>query len=219
MSGAHPPCVVLYGDSNTHGTPPMADIFDMERFPPGVRWTSLLADALPAGTQIVEAGLPGRTTVFDDPIGGPHLNGLNGLPLVLHTHRPVTLLVIMLGTNDMRAMQSVTPDDVAFAHARLMEAAMRSMAGPGGGAPDLFIVAPPPIDEAGALGGVFVGGAEKSRQLAPRLKAMAARFGAGFLDAAEHVAVDPLDGVHWPAEGHAAFAAALGPALAARLAG
>ena len=51
---------------------------------------------------MIEEGLPGRTTVHADPIEGAYKNGLAFLPAVLETHRPVDLVVLMLGTNDLK---------------------------------------------------------------------------------------------------------------------
>lgn len=62
---------------------------------------SLLGD----GFYVVEEGLGGRETVFDDPLEGER-NGYTALPYVLKTHMPIDILIISLGTNDTKTMFS-----------------------------------------------------------------------------------------------------------------
>ena len=78
--------LLLFGDSNTHGTMPMADLSDTGRFGRGERWAGRLQELLPEWEVIAE-GHPGRTTLHDDPVEGPHRNGLTVLPALLETHR------------------------------------------------------------------------------------------------------------------------------------
>ena len=86
--------VLCFGDSNTHGTPPIVDIAVYGRFGPGVRWPSRVGQAL--GCEMIEAGLPGRTAQFDDPIMGAHMNGQAGLKIALESHGPLDALVLPL---------------------------------------------------------------------------------------------------------------------------
>ena len=103
--------ILCYGDSNTHGTPPMANLGVQDRHSPGQRWPDVMAAALGPDHRVIDEGLPGRTTVHDDPVEGGMRNGLTVLPAVLHSHRPVDLLVLMLGTNDLKHRFSVTGFD------------------------------------------------------------------------------------------------------------
>ena len=90
--------VLCYGDSNTYGTIPASE----GRFPRDVRWPGVLADELGAGWHVIEEGLGGRTTVFDDPIL-PDRNGRRYLMPCLLSHAPLHAVVISLGTNDLKA--------------------------------------------------------------------------------------------------------------------
>ena len=123
--------IVVFGDSNSYGTPAMAGLDDWGRFAPGERWPGVMLAGL-AGSQgvepdvvLVEECLPGRTTVHDDPIEGRHKNGLAVLPVVLESHRPIDIVVIMLGTHDLQARFAVTHDDIPHSveHAVLGRAA------------------------------------------------------------------------------------------------
>lgn len=209
--------VLAYGDSNTHGTVPMRHLQDIRRYGPDVRWTGHAAAGLPEDVQIVEEGHPGRTTLHDDPIEGTHKNGLSVLPAILETHRPIDAVVLMLGTNDMKARFPVTAMDVARSVERLAMVIRGAGAGPALGAPKILIVAPPPIEETGCLAGMFAGGAQCSRQVGPAMQEMAARIGAAFLDAGAHAAVSPVDGIHFEPEAHAALGRAIGAVLSGLL--
>ena len=104
--------LMIFGDSNTHGTPPITTLGASARFDHRHRWTSLLAAQLPDWEVVVE-GQPGRTTLHDDPIEGSHRNGIRVLPALLESHRPLHLVVVMLGTNDLKHRFSVTAWDIA----------------------------------------------------------------------------------------------------------
>ncbi len=205
--------VLAYGDSNTHGTMPMANLEDTGRFGPAERWPGICAAALGPGWRILEEGLPGRTTVHADPVEGAYKNGLAFLPAVLETHRPVDLVVLMLGTNDLKQKFGLPPVEIGQSIALLLDALARSAMGPAGGPPRVLLVAPAPVEEVGCLGEMFTGAAGRSRRLAPLYAAMATRYGADFLDAGDVIAVSPVDGIHFDAAAHAA----LGRAIAAKL--
>lgn len=207
--------VLAYGDSNTHGTVPMAELEDTGRFGASERWPGVCAAALGAGWRVIEEGLPGRTTVHADPIEGAYKNGLAFLPAVLETHRPVDLVVLMLGTNDLKQKFNVPPVEIGESIGLLLETLARSTMGPAGAPPRVLLVAPAPVDELGCLGEMFTGAAEKSRRLAPLYAARAARHGADFLDAGTVIAVSPVDGIHFDADAHAALGRAIAEKIAA----
>ena len=199
--------ILVFGDSNSHGTVALRRLGQLDRLPPGRRWPDILATL--TGRDVVLEGHPGRTTVHDDPIDGPHKNGLAALPALLESHRPIELVIVMLGTNDCKARFGLRGWDIAAAIGRLAQVVRASDAGPGGTAPDVLLVAPVPVEEAGVLAEMFQGARARSRAIAPALEAEATRLGCGFLDAGRHAEVDPVDGVHLTAEGHAALGRAV----------
>jgi len=88
--------------------------------------------------RVVEEGLSGRTTVWNDPIEGDHKNGRTYLRPCLESHSPVDLVTLMLGTNDLKARFGSSASDIAQGAASLAEIVMRSGCGPGGDAPWWF---------------------------------------------------------------------------------
>lgn len=206
--------ILCFGDSNTYGTPGMPDPDAWARFGPSERWPGIVGATLGPGYSVIEEGLPGRTTVHDDPIEGTHKNGLRSLPVVLESHRPIDLLIIMLGTNDLKARFSVTPEDIATSVGVLARMALASQAGPDGRAPKILLIAPAVIAEVGFMAGLFRGGAEKSRHLGDAYSSVASRLGVDLLDAAPLIRSDPTDGIHLTGDQHAT----LGKAVAVRVA-
>lgn len=206
--------VLAFGDSNTHGTMPMETLEDTGRFGPAERWPGVCAAALGSGWRVIEEGLPGRTTVHPDPIEGVHKNGLAVLPAILESHCPIDLVVVMLGTNDLKQRFAVSALDIGESASQLLHAIRHSYTGPEGGQPRMLLVAPMPIEEVGCLADMFTGGAAKSREVAGQYARVAAHHGAAFLDAGEVIAVSPVDGIHFDAAAHAA----LGQAIAAKIA-
>lgn len=206
--------LLCFGDSNTHGTMPMHDLGAQARYSRRHRWTSLLQEALP-DWEVIAEGHPGRTTLHDDPIEGPHRNGRRVLPALLETHRPVDVVLLMLGTNDLKERFSVNAGDIALSLERLVRDIRASGAGPMGGAPGVLVAAPPPVLETGPLAEIFAGGAAKSQALADRIGAMARRNGVPFVDAGQVVQVSPVDGIHYGPEANAPLAAAFAAAVRA----
>lgn len=108
--------ILCFGDSNTYGLIPGTS----GRYPFGVRWTSILAQKL--GFQdyhIIEEGLCGRTTMFDDPLRDGRC-GVKILPTILETHSPIDLTIIMLGTNDCKTIYGASAEVIAKGAARLI---------------------------------------------------------------------------------------------------
>ncbi|MCW6509926.1 SGNH/GDSL hydrolase family protein [Lichenifustis flavocetrariae] len=201
--------IVCFGDSNSYGTPPMPHPDFWGRFGPDERWPGVMRRAVGADITAIEEALPGRTTVHDDPIEGADRNGLKALPMVLGSHRPIDLLIINLGTNDLKARFSVTADDIAASVGVLVRFTQASQAGPNSSAPKVLVVAPAIILETSFFREYFQGGAEKSRGFARAFGAMATRLGVPLLDAASLITSDPLDGIHLDPSQHAILGQAL----------
>ncbi len=187
------PTILCYGDSNTWGFDPASG----RRFPEPKRWPGVLRRQLP-DAWVVEEGLGGRTTVLEDP-WEPGRNGEVYLLPCLATHAPIDLVVIMLGTNDVKGCFPRDAAGIAAGAARLVDLALRSQAGPGGGAPQVLLVAPPPVTAPGPLQEVWgfsAASVERSKDLARLYRAVAGSRACAFLDAGAFAAVSPLDGVH-----------------------
>jgi lysophospholipase L1-like esterase len=207
------PVVLCFGDSNTHGTMPIRQLGRSERHPHGSRWPDVMAEALDGGTQVIAEGLPGRTTVHDDPVDGGCRNGIAVLPALLHSHKPLDLMVVLLGTNDLKSRFSVNAYEIARSVERICLLARAE-----GVVADLMIVAPVPVTESGLLDNTFAGAEARQAGLADHLRETADRMATGFVDAGQHIAVSPVDGVHWEADAHRKFGAVMAKAVAARLA-
>ena len=63
--------------------------------------------------RVIDEGLNGRTTVWDDPIEEYRYGKQHLIPL-LDTHAPLDLVVIFLGTNDLKSRYDLTAQDVSF---------------------------------------------------------------------------------------------------------
>lgn len=190
--------ILIYGDSNTYGTMPMATLDDKGRFARGQRWPDVMADALGPDHHVLAEGLPGRTTVHDDPVEGGKRSGIDVLPAVLMSHTPLDLLVILLGTNDLKTRFSVTALELAHSVRRLVTEARVYV-------PDLdvMLLAPIPVIETGSLVEVFAGAETRQAGLTGKLEAIARDNACGFVDLGKIGRVSPVDGVHWSAETHA----------------
>ena len=217
--------IMVFGDSLAWGWMPVADGFPTTRFPPEVRWPGVLQATLGPGYAVVEEALNGRTTDLNPPqesvgMAGAGYNGAAYLPAAIAAQLPLDLVVIALGTNDLRQENRRTPLEVGLAALRLATIVQGSAGATGTTypAPAVLLVAPPalPADVAqGPFGRIFGPEASaKSRALGQVYERLAAATDLPFLDAGDVVATDGVDRVHLTAESHAR----LGRAVAAEVA-
>ena len=205
--------VLCFGDSNTYGAVPTLARTGRHRFAPDRRWPGIVRRQLGNGWEVIEEGHPSRTTLHDDPIEGIHKNGLKALAISLESHMPLDLVILMLGTNDLKHRFAMEASDIADSIEVLIRTVQRSEAGPAGTAPCILVVAPPPMHEVDWLGDMFLGGAAKSARL-PRLICEAAkRTGATFVDAGEFVESSTIDGIHLDSASHRTLGVELARAI------
>ncbi|CAH1599231.1 Lipolytic enzyme, G-D-S-L [Vibrio owensii] len=203
------PTILCFGDSNTWGAVPNED----RRYGPNERWPSLLRMSLPDGYEVIEEGQPGRTTVHDDPFEGEK-NGLRYLRPCLESHLP-DLVIIMLGTNDMKNCLGLSAFDISRGAARLAQEVLNFDNWAKREAPQVLLVAPPPVHEIGFFGSMFIGGAEKSKEFGFHYRNRAEELGCAFLDAGTVVESCPNEGIHWQQDQHEKLAKALQPMVLA----
>ena len=184
--------ILCYGDSNTWGTDPAGK----GRFERDERWPGVLRQALGEGYLVIEEGLGGRTTVWDDPIEG-YKNGKEYLIPCLNTHKPLDLAIILLGTNDLKHRFSLTSFDIAQGAGVLVDLVQNSRTGRNNGVPRVLLLAPPPLATLNAVfQEMFKGAGEKSRQLGRYYRQVAEERGCAFLDTANVVVSSDRDGIH-----------------------
>ena len=206
--------IVCFGDSNTHGY--CADPCDCAdggiRFNESERWPRRLQELLGEEYLVIEEGLSGRTTCFDDPIH-EGLSGLDYITPCLKSHEAVDLLIIMLGTNDTKDRFYASAACIGIGMARLVKKA-QSCECWGGKKPNILVVAPPPIGEgmltapcAATMGSLCV---EKSRELAKCYREQCDMIGCHFLDAGElGCEFNTVDFMHLTNKGHETLAKGL----------
>lgn len=209
--------ILCFGDSNTHGSVPMRHLDDSRRFGPEERWPGVLRRELGTGFTVIEEGLPGRTTLHDDPIEGVYKNGLWYLRACLESHRPIDIMTLMLGTNDLKSRFAVQPLDIAESVGILLDTIARSGAGVDDTAPRVLLIAPPPLAKLTFFGDMFYGGTEKSQRLGTLYRPQAEKFGAAFLDAGTIIRTSDIDGVHFEASEHAKLGKAVAGAVRAMM--
>jgi lysophospholipase L1-like esterase len=196
--------VLCFGDSNTWGYVPGSE---GERWPREVRWPTRLARALGDEWEVIAEGLNGRTATLDSPVAEGR-NGLTYLTPCLHSHMPIDIVVIYLGTNDTGDRYSLPAETVAYAVGRLVRVVRTSEAGPNGSAPQVLVVCPPPFGQLDPEGS-FANAGAKSRQLGRWFADVCRELECELLDLDRIAAYSDLDGIHLEADGQAAVAAAV----------
>ena len=196
--------VLCYGDSNTWGYDPAT----RTRYRSHVRWTGVLATRLGADYRVVEEGLNGRTTRWDDPIETGR-NGLTYLRPCIESHQPLDVIVIMLGTNDLKSRFDLSASDIAQSAADLAEMAWRWAHAPDGSHVSVLLVAPPATSTLTEFDQMFDGAHEKSWQFSRYYRLAAGRRQLPFFDAGEVIVSSQKDGIHFDPEEHRKLGEAL----------
>jgi lysophospholipase L1-like esterase len=195
--------ILCYGDSNTYGLKP--DL--VNRYARDIRWTGVLQKLLGEGYYVIEEGLGGRTTVWDDPIE-EYKNGKDYLIPCLHSHKPLDLVILMLGTNDLKCRFSVSSFDIGAAIENLVKVILKSDAGIDFAPPKVLLVTPVPIHSVGNidLDRMLPDAEVRSKELASYYEAVAKRNNIYYMNPDSQVEVSYVDGIHYSEKGHAAMA-------------
>ncbi|AFZ30446.1 lipolytic protein G-D-S-L family [Gloeocapsa sp. PCC 7428] len=189
--------ILCFGDSNTWGWNPTTQ----QRFPRDVRWPGVLQQQLGNEYYIIEEGLCGRTTLRKD-LFERYTNGKEYLIPCLSSHKPIDLVAIMLGTNDLKKRFGLSAFDIAKGTGILVNIVQRSKTGPNSSAPKVLLMAPPPIGKIANERGLFKGAEPKSKQFGELYMQVALRCGCAFFDTAEIIRSSDVDGIHLEASDH-----------------
>ena len=198
--------ILCFGDSNTHGFIPGCG----QRYPREVRWSSRLEGLLGEGYHVVEEGMNGRTTAFEDALQ-PFRSALGYIVPCIKSHAPLDLIVIMLGTNDAKARYGVSAEEIGFGLRSLIaeiETFFRYNAARAGSCPRLLIVSPVPMPATGGDPEFNDASLQKQAALAGVFRQVAAEMGCAFAAAEDWISPSLLgeDFCHFSAQAHAVFA-------------
>ncbi len=196
--------ILCYGDSNTWGAKPMRALDDVRRYGRQERWPGVLKRELGNGYEVIVEGLNGRTTVWEDPIE-ENRNGKTYLLPCLDSHQPLDLVILMLGTNDLKTRHSVMPSDIALSAGLLVDKIKRYpfqvAEAPSVG---VLLISPPPLHPTmpAFLEEMFAGGYEKSLKFANAFASVAKMYGCDYLNAGDYIDSSPVDGIHFEKSAH-----------------
>ena len=195
--------ILAFGDSNTWGLIPGT----WDRYPEHVRWTGILRKAvMPTNFQILEDGVVGRTTVFDDP-ARPLRRGLDSIPQYKDTEG-LHAVILMLGTNDCKKTIRATPEQIGCGLEQCIECFEAFLP------PEKILVISPILlgpdvwkpEKDPAFDAVSI---ETSAKLKEVYQAIAQKRGNSFLAASDYAQASPVDDEHLNAEGHELLAEAI----------
>ena len=197
--------ILCYGNSNTWGDPPGGNF----RYPPGIRWTGQLQQKLGGRFEIIEEGLCGRTTVLDDPKEEGR-NGKTYLTPCLRTHNPIDLVILMLGTNDLKERFNLSAKEIATNIEELILIIKKFGVRKENKQSKIILISPALVNEHVSSPPEGMKGAEeKSKQLARYYKEVANKHGCKFIDIAQYVQPSKIDGCHLDKEAHKKIAEVL----------
>ncbi len=179
------------------------------RYPKEIRYPGKLQILLGDDYHVIEEGCNGRTTTHDDPQDG-WKNGLDYLRPCLNSHKPVDIVVLMLGTNDLKDTFHLSAKEIADGAGILVDVIKEFCAQEQGFVPKIILVSPPEIGS-GMRNSPFFSSfsedpIERSKQFKKYYKEVADTKGCIFLDAAKYIYPSEVDSLHLTPEGHATLA-------------
>lgn len=200
--------ILCFGDSNTWGYNVSGG-----RYGEDERWPTLLQKKLGENFRVIEEGFNGRTTVFDDEIEGGYKSGLKYLPPCVMTHSPLDLVILMLGTNDLKKRFGMTAFTIGGGLTACIKAIRTYAMDAGGNPPPILLVCPPPVlDNVMETRHAPIFGADApivAKELPEELSRVAKLMRCEYLDAGKYAEVSPMDAVHLTLKGHRALADAM----------
>lgn len=196
--------ILCFGDSNTYGLIPGTK----ERYPWEVRWTGILAQGVKEkGFQVVEEGLCGRTTVFEDELR-ENRKGAAVLPMILESHQPLEKVILMLGTNDCKTIYQASAEVIGKGIEKLVhqiQAADENI--------EILLVSPILLGEGVGEDGYDPEFNQESVRISKELKIVyeqvAKRNGCTFLAASDYAKASGADREHLDETGHRRLAEAV----------
>ena len=203
--------VMIFGDSNTWGWDPSNDLVEViKRWPDDVRWAGVMQKELGDDYKVIPEGLNGRTTVWDDPIEEYRCGKDHIIPL-LDSHAPLDLVIIMIGTNDLKVRYSVSAQDIANGAGLILDNTLAQVGAFSPAGPKVLFIAPPPLGpvEDGLFNIMFAGNRKKSEEMTGQYKNVAESRGVFFFDASTVAKASDTDGLHMEKESHAALGLAI----------
>ena len=199
--------VCCYGDSNTWGYEASTE----DRLQRWRRWPGVMQREL-GDVYVIEEGLNGRTTVFEDPFE-PGRNGMTHLPVVLKTHAPLDLVIIWLGANDLFVPGGLTAQDAARGAITLAEMVRASDTGHDDEPPEVLVLVSPPFGPLGVLEYDSPHGELESTGFSDAYRRLAEEAEVPLLDLAPFAESSPIDGIHFEAADHDAVGRAVAAAV------
>jgi lysophospholipase L1-like esterase len=203
--------ILCYGDSLTWGY--SAELQGRHAYED--RWPSVLQAELGAAARVIPEGLNGRTTAYDDHLADADRNGARVLPTILASHDPLDLVVILLGTNDLKPFICGHAIGIKQGIERLVEVTRNHAYFFDAPPPAVLLVSPPPLCETdnADFAAMFEGGITESKKLAGLYAQIAEEHRCSFFDAGTVAKTTPLDGIHLDAENTRAIGKALAPVV------
>ena len=197
--------IECFGDSNTYGYVPETGM----RYPRDIRYPGKLQDLLGEEYAVIEEGCNGRTTIHDDPIDG-WKNGLDYLKPCLNSHKPIDIVILMLGSNDLKHTFHLNASQIAEGAGVLVDVIKEFTKEKQGFVPKIILVSPPEIGEgirtSPFYGAFFEEAVEASREFPKYYREVADSKGCIFFDAAKFISPSKTDSLHLTPEGHRVLA-------------
>ncbi|MCI8365165.1 MAG: hypothetical protein HFG34_09485 [Eubacterium sp.] len=194
--------ILCFGDSNTYGYSPV----DGQRYGDDINWPGVLDRLLGDKFEVINEGKNGRTVAFDDPYK-EGCNGMSDIEACIEDHEPLDLVIIMLGTNDLKVYFDASPQIIAENLRKMCKAVQTKTDA------RIILASPALLGDQIEFSPLHLEfgrtQVDYSFELAPYFEKVAKEIGAEFIDLAMVAMSSDVDCLHLMPEEHAKVAQAM----------
>lgn len=186
----HAKRILCFGDSNTRGMIPIVGGF----YRVAISWPGQLQNILGNDYEIISEGLYGRTIVSEED-GKPFKTGITHLEAILKSHVPLDLLIIMLGTNDIKVRYHLNASQISDHLEQMILKAKDILKNY---KTKIMIICPPAVvvPDNGFLSENMISGLETFKKLPELYKKVAEKNNCLYINAGDYISLNETDGYH-----------------------
>ena len=194
--------ILCFGDSNTFGFNPRTE----KRYSRSIRWPYVLQKILGDSYEVISEGFVGRTLASEDSTR-PYYNGSKHIQALLKSHDPIGLVIITLGTNEIKDRYKLNAKGIAKNLEKVILLIRDKKLGLEKSPKVLIVCPPPPAVPASGKVRVDMKRAPEIFKVLPTLyKEVARKYKCDYLNAGDYVSSGKFDGYHFDPEGHLGLA-------------
>lgn len=194
--------ILIFGDSLTWGYVPGSKHLRMSS---NIRYPGVLQNILGQNYEIIEEALNSRGIINGDSrLGKEGRSGIEYIIPCLDTHDPLDIVIVMLGTNEMKYEYNNSPEQIGEQMRKLLKIIINRPSQFRSIKSDIILISPPIVNEETSYckeNNKYLSAAEKSKRLVKIYEELSTQLNVKFLDSSK-ITDTGIDGIHITEDSH-----------------